>query len=241
MKSSYISCIKCIYMLLELDRPTHIPHSLIPFAVLPPYAPPGDYDRSTLLFVPDCYREATETFNRLQAAGFHLNEAGISVPTHPIDVAETVALLSLSLESNMVTTIPHHLLRLIPTKDGGKYFPAICTRTLLGVGVDHSKNRLGSIIDEFGFPVTISFRDESPYCIFPEHPEKDIPKPSKIILKEIKKRLGDRYAKMHEQEIAILAGIGRATPEVVEKANLQIPKIAADIHRSAKVMNLAQL
>ncbi len=197
-------------------------------------------------YFPDCYLEAKEVIAQLDKLGFYIKKAGISVAVKPYEVAEATALLSGTLNSDMKTTIPSYFLTLTPTKINDS-IPAYCTRTLTSAEMDcqilpnGSFKMIGSIINELGAPAEISFVDKPPYCLYPEDPEKLFPVPRHIIQSGIRTKLKDKDEIPNEQNVAILAGIGRNTSEVVRKVYDDTKNKFIEVHRGSTVTNLAQI
>lgn len=200
-------------------------------------SPPGIFKDG--YYYPTCYKEAKKTSEIMEALGFPLARAGVSVAAEPYDAAAAIAFLSKKLGTDMSSTIPHYLLQLTSTKK--QSLPAFYARTVVSTQDEQAK-MTQSIIREYGIPADIDFIDHPPYCVCPQLME-DISKkvPFRIIYDEIKYRLHDDQSDPYKQKVAMLAGIGRNTQKIVVSVLGKVDYPVYRIQHGSKVISLARI
>jgi len=197
-------------------------------------------------YFPDCYSEAEKVITELNKLGFHIKKSGISVATEQYQIAEATAFLSGILDSDMRTTIPSYFLTLTPTKIDNS-IPAYFARTLTSTQIDRQTlpdgrtKFVGSIVNEIGAPAEIVFVDEPPYCLYPKDPEKLFPIPRHIIQDGIRTKLKDPNGVPNEQNVAILAGIGKNASKVAKDIYGIGEEEFKEVRHGSAVMILAML
>lgn len=201
------------------------------------------------LYHPYCYKNGFYRAEFLERVlGFPFKKAGIQIASDPYEVAESKALLGAVLTSDMDSTIPHYFMNLIPPKSKIG-IPAYCARTFTTNDVDyridsesHKRKFVASILQEFGAKVNIDFVDHPPYCEFlKDEAAIDRTEPQKLFLSRIRQILDDDSQNPYDQQVAILAGIGKNTDQIVKKVYGDPNQQADEIRYGSDVISLARI
>ncbi|MBI5127771.1 hypothetical protein HZA76_04950 [Candidatus Roizmanbacteria bacterium] len=163
---------------------------------------------------------AHNNLNKLKKLGFHIKRALISIPTRPDQVNNVADQLSLILGAKMKSDVPHYFITLIHPSSNGK--PAYIARMITSI----ERDGFDSIVREYGVSSSIYFFDYPPYCYYRE--PKDNDEPSRLFMGAINrlKTVGE----IHEQNVAIMAGIGRSDTKLSHGADvISLARIALSL------------
>lgn len=200
-------------------------------------------------YIPFSYKFGQFTCQDMERhLGFSFTEAGIKVVTQPYEVAEAKALLGEVLSSNMDSSIPHYFITLTPPKSKSG-IPAYCARTIINNEGDHRKDPrtlewkyIASILDEIGATVSIDFMDHPPYCTFPsEEYINSRHEAPQLFRNGIQRQLIPPHDYVDDQDISLLAGIGKSTNKIVQGAFKNPEEHIEEVANGSAVITLARL
>ena len=157
------------------------------------------------------YILAQSNLLRLTNLGFHIQEAGIAIPASAVDVDYASKSLSDVLGAHMKAGIPHYFITLTPPQSSG--LPAYVARTITSIKDD---GEVHSLVKEYGVEGVIDFEDKAPYCHYKAI--GGVEEPNRLFYSAIGRM--KKRGELEDQNIVLLAGIGRVRKDVNHGSNI---------------------